>query len=57
VISGPAVNICRTPLNGRTFEYFTEDPALNARLAVACVQGIQSQDLALLIAALNLPAS
>ena len=46
VVLGPAVNICRTPLNGRTFEYFTEDPELNARLAVACVQGIQSQGVA-----------
>ncbi len=46
VILGPAVNICRTPLNGRTFEYFTEDPELNARLAVACIQGIQSQGVA-----------
>jgi beta-glucosidase len=46
VILGPAVNICRTPLNGRTFEYFTEDPELNARLAVACVEGIQSQGVA-----------
>ena len=46
VILGPAVNICRTPLNGRTFEYFTEDPELNARLAVACVNGIQSQGVA-----------
>jgi beta-glucosidase len=46
VILGPAVNICRTPLNGRTFEYFTEDPELNARLAVACVKGIQSQGVA-----------
>ncbi len=46
VILGPAVNICRTPLNGRTFEYFTEDPELNARLTVACIQGIQSQGVA-----------
>jgi beta-glucosidase len=30
VVLGPAVNICRTPLNGRTFEYFTEDPISTA---------------------------
>jgi len=45
-VLGPAVNICRTPLNGRTFEYFTEDPCLNARLAVAVVEGIQSKGVA-----------
>jgi beta-glucosidase len=46
MLLGPAFNICRTPLNGRTFEYFTEDPHLNGRLAVAQVQGIQSQGVA-----------
>ncbi|MBP6724502.1 MAG: glycoside hydrolase family 3 protein, partial [Halioglobus sp.] len=46
VILGPAVNICRTPLNGRTFEYFTEDPELNSRLAVAVIKGIQSTGVA-----------
>lgn len=46
MLLGPAVNICRTPLNGRTFEYFTEDPILNRALAVAVVRGIQSQGVA-----------
>ncbi|MFV8819862.1 glycoside hydrolase family 3 C-terminal domain-containing protein [Haliea sp. E17] len=46
VLLGPAVNICRTPLNGRTFEYLTEDPLLNCRLAVPLVRGIQSQGIA-----------
>ena len=46
VILGPAVNICRTPLNGRTFEYFTEDPELNSRLAVEVIRGIQSTGVA-----------
>ncbi|MBW2313918.1 MAG: glycoside hydrolase family 3 C-terminal domain-containing protein [Deltaproteobacteria bacterium] len=46
MVLGPAVNLCRTPLNGRTFEYFTEDPHLNARLAVACVEGIQGEGVA-----------
>ena len=46
VVLGPAVNICRTPLNGRTFEYFTEDPELNSRLAVAVIKDIQSNGVA-----------
>ena len=45
-ILGPAINIARTPLNGRTFEYFTEDPHLNSRLAVAAIEGIQSTGVA-----------
>jgi beta-glucosidase len=43
VILGPAVNIARTALNGRNFEYFGEDPELAARMAVAYIQGVQSQ--------------
>ncbi len=43
VILGPAVNITRTALNGRNFEYFGEDPELAARMAVAYVRGVQSQ--------------
>jgi beta-glucosidase len=39
---GPAVNIHRSPLGGRNGEFFTEDPFLNARLAVAYIQGMQS---------------
>ncbi len=46
VVLGPAVNITRTPLNGRTFEYLTEDPHLNARLAVPFIQGVQDQGVA-----------
>ncbi len=46
VVLGPAVNICRTPLNGRTFEYLTEDPCLNRALTVQVVKGIQSQKVA-----------
>jgi len=43
---GPGLNICRTPLNGRTFEYLSEDPFLNSQIAVRLVQGIQSQHVA-----------
>jgi beta-glucosidase len=42
----PAFNICRTPLCGRTYEYYSEDPFLNAQLAVSSVKGIQSQNVA-----------
>jgi len=46
MILGPGVNIDRTPLCGRTFEYQTEDPFLNKELAVPTVKGIQSQRIA-----------
>ncbi|MBD3230704.1 MAG: glycosyl hydrolase [Candidatus Lokiarchaeota archaeon] len=42
----PGINIDRTPLCGRTFEYQTEDPYLNKKLAVAMVEGLQSQRVA-----------
>ena len=42
ILLGPAINITRTPLNGRTYEYFSEDPFLNARLAVGYIKGVQS---------------
>ncbi|MEX2680132.1 MAG: beta-glucosidase [Candidatus Sigynarchaeota archaeon] len=43
VILGPGVNIIRTPLCGRNFEYQTEDPYLNSRMVVPTIQGIQSK--------------
>ncbi|GAA3803581.1 aryl-beta-d-glycosidase [Cellulomonas soli] len=43
VLLGPGVNIKRSPLCGRNFEYFSEDPALAGDLGAAIVQGIQSQ--------------
>jgi beta-glucosidase len=46
MILGPGVNILRTPLCGRTFEYQTEDPYLNSRMIVPAVKGIQSNRIA-----------
>lgn len=46
MILGPGINIDRTPLCGRTFEYQTEDPFLNKELAVPTVNGIQDQRIA-----------
>jgi beta-glucosidase len=40
---GPGVNIHRSPLCGRNFEYFGEDPFLAARMTVAYIEGVQSQ--------------
>jgi beta-glucosidase len=40
---GPGVNIYRSPLNGRNFEYLGEDPFLGSRIAVGYVKGVQSQ--------------
>lgn len=46
VLLGPGVNIYRTPLNGRNFEYMGEDPYLAARMVVPYVQGVQSNGVA-----------
>lgn len=43
VILGPAVNIKRSPLCGRNFEYFSEDPYLAGEMAVSLIDGVQSQ--------------
>jgi len=42
VLLGPGVNIYRTPLNGRNFEYLGEDPYLSSRMVVPYIQGVQS---------------
>src|SRR5881275_809569 len=49
VVLAPAVNLHRTPIGGRTFEYFSEDPELTAALAVAPVRGVQSQEVAVTV--------
>ena len=46
VILGPGVNIYRTPLGGRNFEYMGEDPYLASRMVVPYVQGLQSKGVA-----------
>lgn len=45
VILGPGVNIIRTPLNGRNFEYQSEDPFLASRMAVGYIKGVQDQGI------------
>jgi beta-glucosidase len=40
---GPGVNIARSPVNGRNFEYLSEDPFLNAEMVVPYIEGVQSQ--------------
>ena len=46
VLLGPGVNIYRTPLNGRNFEYMGEDPYLAGRMVVPYIQGVQKNGVA-----------
>ncbi len=45
VVLGPAVNIKRSPLCGRNFEYFSEDPYLAGKLSAAFIHGVQSRNI------------
>jgi beta-glucosidase len=46
ILLGPAINIHRTPLCGRNFEYLSEDPWLIAKMVVPYIQGVQEHDVA-----------
>jgi len=46
ILLGPGINIIRTPLCGRNFEYMSEDPFLISRMSVAYIKALQSKDVA-----------
>ncbi|MDO5608605.1 MAG: glycoside hydrolase family 3 C-terminal domain-containing protein [Capnocytophaga sp.] len=46
ILLGPGVNIYRTPLNGRNFEYMGEDPYLASKMVVPYIQGVQENGVA-----------
>ena len=45
-VLGPGINIGRTPFNGRTYEYYSEDPYLTKEMSIPFVKGVQSQKVA-----------
>lgn len=45
VILGPGINIIRTPVNGRNFEYLSEDPYLVSKMVVGYIKGVQDQGI------------
>ncbi len=49
ILLGPGVNIYRTPLNGRNFEYMGEDPYLAGQMAVPYIKGVQSNGVAVCV--------
>ncbi len=49
VLLGPNVNLHRTPVGGRTFECYSEDPELTGALAASYVQGVQAHDVAVTV--------
>jgi beta-glucosidase len=49
MVLGPAINIERDPLDGRFFEYLTEDPYLDGQLSVGFIQGVQSRRVAAVV--------
>ncbi|UOQ82449.1 hypothetical protein MUN83_06690 [Hymenobacter sp. 5414T-23] len=46
IILGPGINIVRAPLNGRNFEYMSEDPYLISKMVVGYIKGVQDQGVA-----------
>lgn len=46
VLLAPAINIVRSPICGRNYEYFSEDPFLISRMVIPYIQGVQEQDVA-----------
>jgi beta-glucosidase len=46
ILLGPGINIIRSPLCGRNFEYMSEDPLLISKMAVAYIKALQSKDVA-----------
>ena len=46
ILLGPGINICRTPLNGRNFEYMGEDPYLAGQMVAPYVKGVQENGVA-----------
>lgn len=48
ILLGPGVNIYRTPLNGRNFEYMGEDPYLSSRMVVPYIEEVQKNGVAAL---------